>query len=218
MEANFTPRSQEILALAKKLAEKFNHAQVTIDHLILSFLKADSFLIPLIEFKVKTDFTCVEELVVESLSKNEINTNDAVEFSREVKDSLDYAHNLSSSFNHSYISVEHILYALLNDVSSNFIDYLLACDIDVVEMQDVLDEILNHDITSDPKILTNFSPHNPSFTASGQANATANAVDSYSVDLNELAKEGKYQHLLPKISYIKKLKRYCVEKLNAAHY
>lgn len=212
MEANFTPRSQEILALAKKLAEKFNHAQVTIDHLILSFLKADSFLIPLIEFKVKTDFTCVEELVVESLSKNEIKTNDTVEFSREVKDSLDYAYNLSSSFNHSYISVEHILYALLNDVSSNFIDYLLACDIDVVEMQDVLDEILNHDITSDPKILTNFSPHNPSFTASGQANATANAVDSYSVDLNELAKEGKYQHLLPKIFYIKKIEEILCRK------
>lgn len=210
MEANFTPRSQEILALAKKLAEKFIHSEVTLDHLMLSFIKADSFLIPLIEFKINKSFKCVEDLIVGSLNEIKIKRVEDIQFSQEVKDSLDYAYNLSSSHSHSYISVEHILYAVLNDVNSKFIDYLLECDMDIVAIQDVLDEILNHDIINDPKILSNSLGSTP-FASQG-SQSTANPVESYSVDLNDLAKEGSYEHLYPKISYIQKIEEILCRK------
>ena len=43
MQLNFTPRSQEILSLARKLARKFSHEEVDLDHLFLSFLKVTLF-------------------------------------------------------------------------------------------------------------------------------------------------------------------------------
>ena len=212
MSANFTPRCQEILALAKKLAEKYSHSKVTIDHLFLAFLKADSFLIPLIEWKTSQTFKDVENLVLSFLESQKREKDSSITFADCVKESLDYAHNLSSSNNHSYISVEHVFYALLNNINSKVLDYLLACDIDIVAIQDLLDEILNHDVISDPSTLShqNFSPSNP--LASHSAQNSAQTSESYTVNLNDLAASGKYSFLCPKESYISKIEEVLCRK------
>lgn len=209
MSANFTPRSQEILALSKKLAEKYSHAEVTLDHLLLAFLKADSFLVPLLEWKTQKLFKPVERIVKESLDDLKIENVKEVQFSQEVKDSLDYAYNLSSSNQHSYISVEHIFYALLNNVDSKIIDYFLACDIDVVELQDIVDEILNYDIISDPQILSQSSP---GMSMGSSTTSSSNKTESYTVNLNEIAKEGKFSFLKPKQCYINKMEEVLCRK------
>lgn len=211
MSANFTPRCQEILALAKKLAKKYAHSEVTIDHLFLAFLKADSFLIPLIEWKTNQTFRDVENLVVSFLESQQKEHDANITFADCVKDSLDYAHNLSSSNNHSYISVEHIFYALLNNINSKVLDYLLACDIDVLTIQDLLDEILNHDVISDPSTL---SHQNSSSSAMGphSVQGSTQTSESYTVNLNELALAGKYSFLFPKQSYISKIEEVLCRK------
>lgn len=209
MSANFTPRSQEILALSKKLAEKYSHAEVTLDHLLLAFLKADSFLVPLLEWKTQKLFKPVERIVKESLDDLKIENVKEVQFSQEVKDSLDYAYNLSSSNQHSYISVEHIFYALLNNVDSKIIDYFLACDIDVVELQDIVDEILNYDIISDPQILSQSSP---GMSMGSSTTSSSNKTESYTVNLNDIAKEGKFSFLKPKQCYINKMEEVLCRK------
>ena len=209
MSANFTPRSQEILALSKKLAEKYSHAEVTLDHLLLAFLKADSFLVPLLEWKTQKLFKPVEHIVKESLDDLKIENVKEVQFSKEVKDSLDYAHNLSSSNQHSYISVEHIFYALLNNVDSKIIDYFLACDIDVIELQDIVDEILNYDIISDPQIL---SQPSPGMSIGSSATSSNTKTESYTVNLNDMAKEGKFSFLKPKECYVSKIEEVLCRK------
>lgn len=209
MSANFTPRSQEILALSKKLAEKYSHAEVTLDHLLLAFLKADSFLVPLLEWKTQKLFKPVEHIVKESLDDLKIENVKEVQFSKEVKDSLDYAYNLSSSNQHSYISVEHIFYALLNNVDSKIIDYFLACDIDVIELQDIVDEILNYDIISDPQILSQSSP---GMSIGSSATSSNTKTESYTVNLNDMAKEGKFSFLKPKECYVSKIEEVLCRK------
>ena len=209
MPANFTPRSQEILALSKKLAQKYNHAFVTNDHLFLAFLKADSFLIPLIEWKTQQTLKPAEDLVIKFLKSKEENLTDKVEFSDEVKDSLDYAFNLSTSNKHSYISVEHIFYALLNSIDSKVLDYLLESDIDIVCIQDMLDEILNYDIISDPDILSN--PNMPGSGSHPPQNSSGKS-ESYTVNLNELAHSGSYSHLFPNEIYMSQIEEVLCRK------
>jgi ATP-dependent Clp protease ATP-binding subunit ClpC len=209
MPANFTPRSQEILALSKKLAQKYNHAFVTNDHLFLAFLKADSFLIPLIEWKTQQTLKPAEDLVIKFLKSKKANLIDKVEFSEEVKDSLDYAFNLSTSNKHSYISVEHIFYALLNTIDSKVLDYLLESDIDIVCIQDMLDEILNYDIISDPDILS--SPNMPGSGSHPPQNSSGKS-ESYTVNLNELAHSGSYSHLFPNEIYMSQIEEVLCRK------
>ena len=56
MRANFTPRSQEVLAIAKKIAEKLYHKEVKSEHLLLAFLKNRFFLITLSTKRIKSIF------------------------------------------------------------------------------------------------------------------------------------------------------------------
>ena len=182
--------------------------KLLLDHLLLAFLKADSFLVPLLEWKTK-NYSKPEHIVKESLDDLKIENVKEVQFSQEVKDSLDYAYNLSSSNQHSYISVEHIFYALLNNVDSKIIDYFLACDIDVVELQDIVDEILNYDIISDPQILSQSSP---GMSMGSSPTSSSNKTESYTVNLNDMAKEGKFSFLKPKECYVNKIEEVLCRK------
>ena len=127
MSINFTPRCQEIVALAKKLALKFNNEDVTLDHFLLSFLKVDSILIPFIEQKLKIEFSSIEKLAYNAIKSEKTSKNlESVSFSLPVQSCLDFAYEISNQKNHSYVSVEHLFYALLNEPSSHVIDYFLS--------------------------------------------------------------------------------------------
>ncbi|NDG52965.1 MAG: ATP-dependent Clp protease ATP-binding subunit [Flavobacteriia bacterium] len=201
MQLNFTPRSQEILSLARKLARKYSHEEVNLDHLFLSLLKVDSFLIPFLEAKLGIAFDSVEQLVLDSVnSKKKDETSDDPKYGDLVKSCLDLCIQVSAEKSHSYISVEHLLYGLLNLEESHIIDYLIVCNIDFVKIQDELDQILSHDIIYNPI----FSTPSPEMDQMSQAPQTPNPkpIQSYSVNLNELAREGEFNFILSNPQHI----------------
>jgi ATP-dependent Clp protease ATP-binding subunit ClpC len=212
MRANFTPRCQEILSLAKKIALKFFHSHVLMEHLLLSFIKVDNFLIPNIEKHVGANFSNVEMLLIETL--NSIKNQDSkfsgvVEFSKEVSSCIDYAYNISNQYRHSYVSVEHVFYAMLNDLGSNAIDYLVSVDIDIVKIQDLIENLLSQDLSTYAKSL----PHSrdeeeniDGFSISG-INGQQKSLDLYGTNLNFLAKEGSFDFLSPNMVYMEKLEQ-----------
>jgi ATP-dependent Clp protease ATP-binding subunit ClpC len=202
MPANFTPRSQEILSLAKKLAEKFSNREVTLDHLFLSFIKVDSFLIPYIEHKLLVKFDEVEGMVVDSISqKTKKGTFNKVTYSERVKSCLDLCLKTSLDRRHSYISVEHLLYAMLNLEDSHIIDYLVVCDIDFVKVQEILEDILSHDVIHNPSDISNH-PMTPDQSGGGMMIPAPKPLESYSVNLNELAMSGHFDFIFSNPKYI----------------
>ena len=205
MRANFTPRSQEVLAIAKKIAEKLCHKEVKSEHLLLAFLKIDSFLLPYLQKELNQSFESLNKHIVETLSYSvQADTfSSSSKFSDEIKSLLDYAFELSNERKHSYISVEHLLYAMLNDMHCTAIDYFIACDIDIVKVQDILEEFLSQDITSDPSILD--SNPDVSFGSSSQNKSNHQHIESYGCNLNTLAQEGKYNFISPNPKYINQI-------------
>ena len=201
MRANFTPRTQEILSFAKKLAQKYTHEFVLLEHLLLSFVKLDSFVIPYAKFKLGISFDYLEQLLVESLKLIEPTfSSDKVKFSEEVTSCIDYALILSEERQHSYVSVEHIMYSLINDVHSHAIDYFVASEIDVAKLQDTIEEFLSHDITKDPQLVSssNFGDGAPNTSSS-------KAIEQYSVNLNNLASDHEFDFIAPNPTYINKI-------------
>lgn len=201
MRANFTPRYQEVIALSKKLAVTFGHTQVELEHVLLSFLKVDTFFIPYIQQKLGIDFSNLEGLVVNFLSElPSVNppTLD-VDFSDQVQHCLDESSDLSIRQNHSYISVEHLFHAMLNSVHSNIIDYLIAANIDIIKLDECLESFLDGKIQEDVNIL-----HEQQSTRIEPSHLSGNksAIDSYGKNLNELAKAGEYDFIFPNQSYV----------------
>ena len=203
MRANFTPRTQEVLSLSKKLAYKFSHKEVQTEHVLLSLIKVDSFILPSIESNLGITLKSVEHTLIDSLSsftKNEL--IEVVSFSEEVKSFIDYAYNLSSSKMHSYVSVEHLLYAMLSDLSCSAADYFIACDIDVFKVQEHLEEILSQDLSTISEML-NSSVNDSYFSQEAPQSNTGNSfIDQYGVNFNVLAKEGKFDFIFPNLNYM----------------
>ena len=206
MSVNFTPRTQEVLSLAKKLALKFSHTEVNSEHVLLSLIKVDSFLLPYIEQKVGVSFYDLEKILASSLSsfeRSQHNTS-SISFSREVRSFLDLAHNLSSARQHSYVSVEHLLYAMLNDLDCTALDYFIACDIDVVKVQESLEDVLSQDIPSSEELLySDEPPVEP--TKPKVKSSNSQTLDAYGVNLNTLAKNGEYDFIFPNLTYLNQM-------------
>jgi len=203
MRANFTPRTQEVLSLSKKLAFKFSHQEVQTEHVLLSLIKVDSFVIPSIEDHLNITLNPVENTLIEALSAFPKDLlSDVINFSEEVKSFIDYAYNLSSSKMHSYVSVEHLLYAMISDISCPAADYFIACDLDILKIQEYLEEILSKDLSTISKMLGSessepyFSQEKPASTAS------ISFVDQYGINFNSLAKEGKFDFIFPNLNYM----------------
>jgi len=205
MRANFTPRTQEILSLAKKLARKFNHEAVHIEHILFSLIKADSFVVPFLELHLNTQFTKLEDSLHKYFKFIEVkdsNLIDDIVFSSEVKSCLDYSISLSNSKQHNYISVEHIFSALINDLNSNAIDYFIEADIDILAMEDLLNSLLDEDIVHSPI----FNTEDSSIPASPKSsNGNQTTLESYGVNFNTLAKSGKFDFVFPNQNYIHEL-------------
>lgn len=210
MRANFTPRSQEILSLAKKIAEKFAHTHVLMEHVLLSFIKIDNFLIPNLENRLSINFSYVESLLLETLKlidSQDRSLDIKTAFSQEVTDCIDYAYKISNQYKHSYISVEHLFYAMLNDLSSNVIDYLVTADIDIIKVQDLVESFLSQDVAATAQSLPNSPTSNSEAATFGIPNlgSPQKSLDLYGTNLNLLAKEGSFDFISPNPYYIKKL-------------
>ena len=219
MRVNFTPRTQEILAVAKKIAVKQFHKEVSPEHLLLSFVKVDSFIVPYLKEMFNVDFDELESVIQKSLDKlpKLQKQNLKIKFSEDFKKCLEYAHDLSAEKQHSYVSVEHLLYSMINNLNSSLVDYFFESHIDVFQIQDFLEEILSSDVS---KVVMNADEMNSLFTTPDTNSPFANpaqfknqsALESYSVNLNELAKEGNFNFIFPNPSYISQIEETLCKK------
>ena len=213
MRANFTPRSQEIVSLSKKIAESFKHSQVDIEHFLLAFLKIDTFVLPYIKERLSIDFTELEQLIIDTLKiiPESLPEGSNSTFSHSVQSCLSLAYKVSNEKQHSYVSVEHLLHAILNNSSSHALDYLIATDLDVIKIQDTLNEILTDDVISNSPLL---SQPEEDFSISGQGSNhhPKKSLETYGVNLNKLAKDGEFDFIFPNETYMSKMEETLCKK------
>ena len=153
----------------------------------------DLFLIPFLKLKLGADLSDLEILLVDSLNqikKSKLESLNDVVYDDAVKSCLDESYKVSNKHNHSYISVEHVLYAMLIDSKSDIIDYFIICDIDIDSVKDFLKVIFSDNISDEYAENTLIgpieSPSNPK---------NSKPIESYSINLNSLALDGKFDFL-----------------------
>lgn len=200
MQPNFTPRSQEILSLAQQLAEKFKNTEVTLDHVFLSFLKVDSFILPYMKDKINIDTNAMEGLVVDAIvHMPTVELQDSAPFNHEVLSCLELCNQLSADKSHSYISVEHLLYVMI--INFHIADYFLVCDVDLYQVELILEEVLSHDLIYNPSLISSYETQESQSSQS----QNSNPLKSYSVNLNSLASQGEFDFICANNEYISKI-------------
>ena len=146
---NFTPRAQQVLALARKEADRFNHSYVGTEHLLLGLIKLGQGVAVNVLERMGLELEAVRmEVEKEVGSGPPQKTAGNIPYTPRVKKVLALANKEAKALNHSYVGTEHLLLGLLREGEGVAARVLKRLDVDI---QRTRNEIL-------AEIDPNFSP------------------------------------------------------------
>jgi len=113
---NFTPRAQQVLALARKEADRFNHNYVGTEHLLLGLIKLGQGVAVNVLQKMDLNLETVRMEVEKQVgSGGDQKMVGNIPYTPRVKKVLGLAGKEAKALNHSYVGTEHILLGLLRE-------------------------------------------------------------------------------------------------------
>jgi ATP-dependent Clp protease ATP-binding subunit ClpC len=146
---NFTPRAQQVLALARKEADRFNHAYVGTEHLLLGLIKLGQGVAVNVLERMGLALESVRAEVEKEVGSGPPQAAPGnIPYTPRVKKVLALANKEAKSLNHSYVGTEHLLLGLLREGEGVAARVLKRLDVDI---QRTRNEIL-------AEIDPNFSP------------------------------------------------------------
>ena len=185
MMNDFTPRAQQVLALARKEAERFNHNYVGTEHLLLGLIKLGQGVAVNVLQRMGLDLERVRIEVEKHVGSHpETNMIGNIPYTPRVKKVLALAAKEAKALNHSYVGTEHILLGLLREGEGVAARVLKSLEVDPARTRnEILKEL-------DP----NFTPPESeaeSPQVGDKKDVKTPALRAFGRDLTELAKKGE---------------------------
>lgn len=186
----FTPRAQQVLALARKEAQNFRHNYIGTEHILLGIIKLGQGVAVNVLRKMGVNLENasaeIERIVGKGVSEN---VSD-IQQTQRVKKVLAFASYEASQLNHNYIGTEHILLGLLREGEGVAATVLreLGINIDACRNQ-ILAEL-------DPNFVGDFpeqqsQENQQAFSEKSGEMRQQSALKAFGRDLTELARADK---------------------------
>ena len=129
---NFTPRAQQVLALARKEADRFNHNFVGTEHLLLGLIKLGQGVAVNVLQKLGLDLETVRLEVEKQVGTGpDQKMMGNIPYTPRVKKVLALAQKEAKALNHTYVGTEHILLGLLREGDGVAARVLKNLDVDI---------------------------------------------------------------------------------------
>ena len=204
--SNFTPRAQQVLALARKEADRFHHNYIGTEHLLLGLINLGQGVAVNVLQKMGLDLDTVRQAVDEQVGLGpEAKPSGNIPYTPRVKKVLALAGKEAKSLNHSYVGTEHILLGLLREGEGVAARVLKSLDVDVVRCRnEILSEL-------DPNFAS--SEEKESSVVGGDADEPEEkgkdvktpALKAFGRDLTELAKKGDLDPVVGRSAEIRRV-------------
>ena len=202
--SNFTPRAQQVLALARKEADRFHHNYVGTEHLLLGLINLGQGVAVNVLQKMGLDLDTVRQAVDEQVGLGpEAKPSGNVPYTPRVKKVLALAGKEAKSLNHSYVGTEHILLGLLREGEGVAARVLKSLDVDVERCRnEILSEL-------DPNFSSS-EESEPSVVGSGSTEEKGKdqktpALKAFGRDLTEIAKKGEMDPVVGRENEIRRV-------------
>jgi ATP-dependent Clp protease ATP-binding subunit ClpC len=199
MMSDFTPRGQQVLALARQEAERFNHHYVGTEHLLLGLIKLGQGVAVNVLERMGLDLEGVRMEVEKHVGSHpEAKMVGNIPYTPRVKKVLVLAGKEAKALNHSYVGTEHILLGLLREGEGIAARVLKSLEVDPVRTRnEILKEL-------DP----NFTPPESEaefLQEGGKKDIKTPALHAFGRDLTELAEKGKLDPVIGRSNEIERV-------------
>jgi len=183
---NFTPRAQQVLALARKEADRFNHNYVGTEHLLLGLIKLGQGVAVNVLQKMGLDLETVRMEVEKQVGSGpETKMVGNIPYTPRVKKVLALAGKEAKALNHSYVGTEHILLGLLREGEGVAARVLKSLEVDIERNAERNSKEL------DPNFTPPESEQEGGEPTSGKKDVKTPALRAFGRELTDLAKKGE---------------------------
>ncbi|NLP59058.1 ATP-dependent chaperone ClpB [Lutibacter sp. B1] len=183
----FTIKSQEAIQEAQQIAQSYGHQQIENSHILKGIFEIDENVTPFILKKLGVNIDLLKSLIDKTLESYAKVSGGDVMLSRNASRMLNTATIEAKNLNDEYVSIEHLLLAILNtkDTTSQ-----------ILKDQGVTEKGLKSAISELRK--------GSNVTSQG-AEDTYNSLNKYSRHLNQLAKDGKLDPVIGRDEEIRRI-------------
>jgi ATP-dependent Clp protease ATP-binding subunit ClpC len=205
---NFTPRAQQVLALARKEADRFHHNYVGTEHILLGLIKLGQGVAVSVLQKMGLDLETVRSAVEKQVGTGqETKAAGSIPYTPRVKKVLALAGKEAKALNHSYVGTEHILLGLLREGEGVAARVLKSLDVDIERTRN---EILRE---LDPQFSGGEGGEEASTPAPRGSGAAGDekkevktpALKAFGRDLTELARRGELDPVVGRKTEIRRV-------------
>ncbi|MEY4386786.1 MAG: Chaperone protein ClpB [Verrucomicrobiota bacterium] len=206
--SNFTPRAQQVLALARKEADRFNHNFVGTEHLLLGLIKLGQGVAVNVLQKMGLDLETVRMEVEKQVGTGpDQKVMGNIPYTPRVKKVLALAQKEAKALNHTYVGTEHILLGLLREGDGVAARVLKSLDVDIeLCRQEILKEL-------DPNFAAQEEGAQPPGEPMGEkpgpgekkGDLKTPALKAFGRDLTEIARKGEMDPVIGRKNEIERV-------------
>lgn len=190
---SFTTKANEVLNLAIKSAETYGHNYIGTEHILVGLLSIDS-TVPALTNNGVT-YEGVDRLIREEIGVGNPTSLTPDDFTPRAKRIIEISFQIARTMRNSYVSVEHILAALLKEEDSYAVKYINELGTD---SQRILDDLIT-DLSS------NSYDSNQQSGSKKKGKSKTPTLDEFGKNLTELAKQGKIDPVIGREKEIKRV-------------
>ena len=190
---SFTTKANEVLNLAIKSAETYGHNYIGTEHILVGLLSIDS-TVPALTNNGVT-YEGVDSLIREEIGVGNPTSLTPDDFTPRAKRIIEISFQIARTMRNSYVSVEHILAALLKEEDSYAVKFINELGTD---SQRILDDLIT-DLSS------NSYDSNQQSGSKKKGKSKTPTLDEFGKNLTELAKQGKIDPVIGREKEIKRV-------------
>ena len=202
---NFTPRAQQVLALARKEADRFNHNFVGTEHLLLGLIKLGQGVAVNVLQKMGLDLETVRMEVEKQVGTGpDQKVMGNIPYTPRVKKVLALASKEAKALSHTYVGTEHILLGLLREGDGVAARVLKNLDVDIEQTrQEILKELDPNLSAPEDSSVPPETPEKPAENKKGEVKTPA--LKAFGRDLTEIARKGEMDPVIGRLSEIERV-------------
>ena len=200
---NFTPRAQQVLALARKEADRFHHNYVGTEHILLGLIKLGQGVAVSVLQKMGLDLETVRSAVEKQVGSGpEGKASGSIPYTPRVKKVLALAGKEAKALNHSYVGTEHILLGLLREGEGVAARVLKSLDVDIERTRNEILRELDPQFSGETEEA--ISPARSQAPDDKKETKTP-ALKAFGRDLTELARRGDLDPVIGRKNEIRRV-------------
>ena len=186
----FTMKSQEAIQEAQREAQSKGHQQIQVEHLLKAMLGQAEGIVPSVFQKMGVDTASITSQLEEEISKfpQVSGAGAQIYISPELNQVLEKAFTIAADMKDEYVSLEHLLLAILDTGGTRGAQILAAAGVTKDTFLQALTSVRGHQRITDPNPEDKFQ-----------------ALEKYGRDLTELARLGKLDPIIGRDEEIRRV-------------